>query len=86
MPSKAISGVLVLAAGILAASIPAAAQSPEEFFKGKTVTVYVGLSPGGGYDQNARLVAKYIGKYIPGKPDVIVGNKKGTVVSSRSTS
>lgn len=77
MPSKAFSRALVLAAGILAASVPAAAQSPEEFFKGKTVTVYVGLSPGGGYDQNARLVARYIGKYIPGKPDVIVKNMPG---------
>jgi len=77
MPSKAFSRALVLAAALVAASGPAGAQSPEQFFKGKTVTVYVGLSPGGGYDQNARLVAKHIGKYIPGKPDVIVKNMPG---------
>ena len=37
---------------------PAFAQSPAEFFKDKTVTFYVGLSAGGGYDVNARLVAR----------------------------
>ena len=60
-----------------AATIAAKAQPAEEFFKGQTLTVYVGLSPGGGYDQNARLVAKHIGKYIPGKPEVIVKNMPG---------
>ena len=53
------------------------AQSPAEFFKDKTVTFYVGLSAGGGYDVNARLVAKHIGKYIPGNPQVIVRNMPG---------
>jgi tripartite-type tricarboxylate transporter receptor subunit TctC len=41
------------------------------------VTFYVGLSPGGGYDLNARLVARYIGRYIPGQPQVIVRNMPG---------
>ena len=78
MPSKMFSLAAVLAAGALAAAtVPAAAQAPEQFFKGQTVTVYVGLSPGGGYDINARLVAKYLGKYIPGNPDVIVKNMPG---------
>ena len=60
-----------------AAASPAFAQSPAEFFKDKTVTFYVGLSAGGGYDVNARLVAKHIGKYIPGNPQVIVRNMPG---------
>lgn len=65
--------------GILAATAigPASAQSPAEFFKDKTVTFYVGLSSGGGYDVNARLVARHIGKYIPGNPQVIVRNMPG---------
>jgi tripartite-type tricarboxylate transporter receptor subunit TctC len=65
--------------GIFAAvSVEAAsAQSPAEFFKDKTVTFYVGLSAGGGYDVNARLVARHIGKYIPGNPQVIVRNMPG---------
>lgn len=62
---------------LFAAMHPAAAQTPEEFYKGKTVTFYVGLSPGGGYDINARLTARYIGKYIPGNPQVVVRNMPG---------
>jgi tripartite-type tricarboxylate transporter receptor subunit TctC len=67
----------VLTAVVAAASSPAFAQTPAEFYKDKTVTMYVGLSPGGGYDVNARLVAKYIGRYIPGQPQVIVRNMPG---------
>jgi tripartite-type tricarboxylate transporter receptor subunit TctC len=68
-----------LAAGAIVAMASAAvAQSPEQFYKGKTITIYVGLSAGGGYDANARLVAKYIGKYIPGHPDIIVKNMPGS--------
>ncbi len=52
-------------------------RSLAEFYKDKQVTFYVGLSPGGGYDLNARLVAKHIGRYIPGQPQVIVRNMPG---------
>jgi tripartite-type tricarboxylate transporter receptor subunit TctC len=67
----------ILAAGFVVATGPAFAQTPAEFYKGKVVSVYVGLSPGGGYDLNARLVAKHLGKYIPGNPTVIVKNMPG---------
>src|SRR3954462_4391894 len=69
----------LIAAGLLAAAaaLPAFAQSAEEFFKGKTLTIYVGLSAGGGYDQNARLLAKYWGRCIPGQPTVVVRNMTG---------
>jgi tripartite-type tricarboxylate transporter receptor subunit TctC len=66
-----VFGVLAVASGA------AFAQSPAEFYKDKTVTFYVGLSAGGGYDVNARLVARYIGRYIPGNPQVIVRNMPG---------
>ncbi len=49
----------------------------DDFYKGKTLTVVVGFSPGGGFDINARLLARYIGRYIPGNPDVIVENLPG---------
>jgi tripartite-type tricarboxylate transporter receptor subunit TctC len=62
---------------VLASSAPVLAQSPTDFYKDKTVTFYVGLSAGGGYDVNARLVARHIGKYIPGNPQVIVRNMPG---------
>jgi tripartite-type tricarboxylate transporter receptor subunit TctC len=78
MPNRTTNLVAILAAGALAAAtLPATAQTPEQFFKGKTITFYVGLSPGGGYDLNARLVAKHFGKYVPGNPHVIVKNMPG---------
>jgi tripartite-type tricarboxylate transporter receptor subunit TctC len=55
----------------------AQAQDASKFYADKTLTYYVGLSAGGGYDQNARLVARYINKYIPGNPTVVVRNMPG---------
>jgi tripartite-type tricarboxylate transporter receptor subunit TctC len=48
-----------------------------ESFAGKTVTVSVPVAPGGGYDTYARLVARHIGKHLPGQPTVIVKNVPG---------
>ncbi|HEX3971025.1 MAG TPA: hypothetical protein VHX19_06865 [Stellaceae bacterium] len=53
---------------------PAAA---EDFYKDKTLKITVGFPPGGGFDANARLLARHIGRYIPGHPDVIVVNIPG---------
>jgi tripartite-type tricarboxylate transporter receptor subunit TctC len=58
------------------AAQPAQAQQPT-FYRGKTVTLVVGYSAGGGYDQYARLVARHLGRYIPGNPTVIVQNMPG---------
>jgi tripartite-type tricarboxylate transporter receptor subunit TctC len=71
--------VRLLAIAFAAATVAgsARAQSPAEFFQGQTVTIYVGLSSGGGYDLNARIVARHIGRYIPGQPQVIVKNMPG---------
>jgi tripartite-type tricarboxylate transporter receptor subunit TctC len=55
----------------------AAAQSAAEFYKGKTVEVYIGYSVGGGYDVYARLLARHIGKHIPGNPTVVPKNMEG---------
>jgi tripartite-type tricarboxylate transporter receptor subunit TctC len=54
---------------------PALAAGP--FFEGKTVRIIVGYPPGGGYDTYARVVARHMGKHIPGKPTVIVENMPG---------
>ncbi len=51
--------------------------SVEDFYRGKTISVIVGLAPGGGYDTVARLVARHIGQHIPGNPNVIVENMEG---------
>ena len=53
------------------------AQTPEQFYSGKTLNVVVGVSPGGGYDQYARLLSRHYAKHIPGQPTVIVRNMPG---------
>src|SRR2546421_8043120 len=63
---------VALAALLAALPVAAAAQ-----FAGKTVTIVVGYKPGGGYDATARLLARHLPKYIPGKPTVIVQNMPG---------
>jgi tripartite-type tricarboxylate transporter receptor subunit TctC len=57
------------------------------FYRGKTVTIIVGHSPGGGFDRYARAIARHIGKYIPGNPAVLVNNMvgAGTMVSANYT-
>jgi tripartite-type tricarboxylate transporter receptor subunit TctC len=72
-----------LARGAIAAALlllpltPAVAQSPAEFFKGKTVDLYIAYSVGGGYDLYARMVARHLGKHIPGNPLVVPKNMEG---------
>jgi tripartite-type tricarboxylate transporter receptor subunit TctC len=53
---------------------PAAAQSVESFYKGKTVNVIIGYAPGGLYDITARLVSRYMGKHISGQPTFVPQN------------
>ncbi|HEY4406718.1 MAG TPA: hypothetical protein VGN55_18895 [Xanthobacteraceae bacterium] len=54
-----------------------ALAAEDEFFKGKTVTLVVGYSVGGGYDQYARALARHLGSRIPGNPGVLVQNMPG---------
>jgi tripartite-type tricarboxylate transporter receptor subunit TctC len=53
------------------------AQAPAEFYKGKSVDLYIGYSGGGGYDVYARALARHIGRLIPGKPTVVPKNMPG---------
>jgi tripartite-type tricarboxylate transporter receptor subunit TctC len=68
------------AAGLLfagVASLPAQAQSVADFYRGKTINVLIGVGAGGEYDLQARLVARHIGKHIPGNPTVVAQNMTG---------
>jgi tripartite-type tricarboxylate transporter receptor subunit TctC len=57
---------------------PAAkADSVADFYRGKTLTIVVGSSPGGAYDAYGRLLARHIGQHIPGAPNVIVQDMPG---------
>jgi tripartite-type tricarboxylate transporter receptor subunit TctC len=55
----------------------AAAENPAEFYRGKTISIYVALPPGGSFDAYARLVAAHLSKHVPGEPAVIVQNMPG---------
>jgi len=67
----------VAVAAIGLGALPAHAQSPAEFYKGKTVEVYIGYSAGGGYDVYGRILARHMGKHIPGNPTLVVKNMEG---------
>ncbi len=56
---------------------PASAQDAAQFYSGKTVTFIVGYGAGASYDSGARLIGRYLGKYIPGKPNVVIQNMPG---------
>ena len=72
-------GVTLVGVGLLlaAAATPAQTQSVADFYKGKTVNVLIGVGVGGEYDLQARLVARHIGKHIPGNPNVVPQNMVG---------
>ena len=55
----------------------ASADPVEDFYRGKTITLSVGFSAGGGYDLHARILARHMGNYIPGNPKIIVKNVPG---------
>jgi tripartite-type tricarboxylate transporter receptor subunit TctC len=76
MPFRLKALALASAAAIVAVSA-ASAQSVEEFYKGKTVEVYIGFSVGGGYDTYARMLATHMGEHIPGNPTMVPKNQPG---------
>jgi tripartite-type tricarboxylate transporter receptor subunit TctC len=66
----------VLCAGSICGTA-GAQDSVEAFYKGKQINVVVGSSAGGGYDAYARLLARYMGNFVPGNPAIIVQNMTG---------
>jgi tripartite-type tricarboxylate transporter receptor subunit TctC len=77
-----VARVIALAALLLAAisTAPTAARAQDavaQFYKGKTINLFVGSSAGGGYDTYTRLLARRFANYIPGSPSVVVQNMPG---------
>lgn len=70
--------VLAAMAALVSASGAMAQQSAEEFYRNKrTVNLYIGYAPGGSYDLYGRMVARHLGKHIPGQPNVVPNNMPG---------
>ena len=66
---------LVPAAFVLAIlAVGAAPARADDFYAGKQISFIVGAGPGGGYDVQARVAARHLGKHIPGNPAVVVQN------------
>jgi len=72
-----MTAIVVGLASALEVSTPARAQSVEEFYRGKTVNLIIGYSVGGGYDLYGRLLARHIGRHIPGRPSIVPQNLTG---------
>ena len=72
---KIVLGFLICTAALTVGR--AHADSVADFYRGKQVTIVIGYGPGGGYDIYGRMMAKYIGRHIPGNPTVIVQNMPG---------
>jgi tripartite-type tricarboxylate transporter receptor subunit TctC len=68
---------LAVAGAALSLTGPAGAQNAEEFFRGKTINMIIGYSVGGGYDLYGRMLARHIGRHIPGKPTIVPQNMTG---------
>src|SRR5437667_12776064 len=71
--------IAAVLASILQGAAPAAA---EDFYAGKQITFIVGAGVGGGYDLQARVTARHLGKHIPGNPAVIVQNMPSRIAAA----
>lgn len=70
-------GFLIIGIAALFALGAISSAGADDFYKGKTIRVTVGLAPGGGYDTYARAIARHMGKHVPGNPSFVVDNMEG---------
>src|SRR4029077_13523062 len=63
---------LVLTSLVLTSPVFAA-----DLYQGKSLTVIVGYAPGGGVDASARAITRHLGRFIPGRPNIVVQNMEG---------
>jgi tripartite-type tricarboxylate transporter receptor subunit TctC len=73
---RAIGSVVAIGIAV-ALALPAHADPTADFYRGKTVALIIGYSAGGGYDTYGRVVARHLGKHLPGNPAVIPQNMPG---------
>ena len=73
---RTINWIIALTFAATVAALPTSSKA-QEFYKDKTLTIVVGYSPGGSFDLYARVIARYIGRYLPGNPTRVVENMTG---------
>jgi tripartite-type tricarboxylate transporter receptor subunit TctC len=71
------SFLLIATSLVLFVFFSSAEVTAAPYYEGKTMRIIVGFTPGGGYDRMARLLGKYLPKYIPGNPTIIIENMGG---------
>ncbi len=76
-PMSAIRRLACVGAMLLLACPSVQAEPIADFYKGKTISLYVGFPPGGGYDIYARVIAPHFTRHIPGNPQIVVKNMLG---------
>jgi tripartite-type tricarboxylate transporter receptor subunit TctC len=62
---------------LLALCCAGPSRADDDFYKGKTINFIIGTAPGGGYDAYSRLIARHIGRHLPGQPPVVPQNMPG---------
>lgn len=75
MRRKTWLSMLIIVGVVFVGALPRAMA--DEFYKGKTIRFIVGFAAGGGFDTYSRMIARHIGKHIPGNPDTLVENMTG---------
>lgn len=77
LPLVTLLGVVAISV-VFASKVSGQPKDVASHFRGKLITIIVGSSPGGGYDLSARLVARFIGKHLPGNPSFLIQNMPGS--------
>jgi len=77
MHARALTLKAALLLGLALPTASAMAQSAEQLFAKKNVTIYIGNTAGGSYDLYGRMVARFLGKHLPGQPTIVASNMPG---------
>ena len=77
MPKRSACMVSLLALAAIVAAPSASADTVADFYRGKTLNMVIGVSVGGDYDRRARLIARHMGKHLPGNPTIVAQNMTG---------
>jgi tripartite-type tricarboxylate transporter receptor subunit TctC len=77
MLKRSVYTVSLLALAAIVIVPAAAADTVADFYQGKTLSMVIGVSPGGDYDRRARLIARHMGKHLPGNPAIVANNMPG---------